>query len=226
MSILFFLVFLLVMIALTIIARYFWGKDALFVVGIGCVIGANIYNSTTFPIELGVLTFGFDSVLYTVFSFCMIVMYIDYGRSSFNTLLYSSISSILLSSFFLFVANLSSFGFSVGLLLSFLSYIFSIIGTFAAIWVMRCVFDALQKRNVNIYVNLLVCLFLASLINSLIYFGLTFVVQLNLGDEFWFSLLGSYVGKFVTIGFCLFAYFLNQVLQKRRQDNLSKLDNL
>ena len=97
------LIFGLVLIcffAIFILAKHFWGKDALFVIGIGGAIGANIYNINSYPLQIGNFIFGFDSIIYTFFIFCLLVMLINYGKESFNSILYSSVGSIFISAFF------------------------------------------------------------------------------------------------------------------------------
>lgn len=221
MEIIFFLLFTLVMFLAFVFAKKFFGKNALFVIGIGSVIGANIYNANAFPIELGGLILGIDSVVYTLFVFSIIVMHIYYGKFSMREVLYSAVGSIFLTSLLAFTGNAFQVGVTDAVIYNALYYFFSILGTVVAIEVMIYLFDILKKKNLNIYLNIAVGLILASLINTAIYYGLSYVAFGGLGDVFVQTLAGSYVGKALSILFCLGAYFFGTLLDKQKNSNLS-----
>lgn len=65
-----------------ILANHFWGKDALFVIGIGSAIGASVYNIEDYGIQIGNVIFGIDSIVYTVFVFILLFCFINYGEKS------------------------------------------------------------------------------------------------------------------------------------------------
>ena len=142
-------------------------------------------------------------------------MLIYYGKSSFNSILYSSVGSIFISAFLAFVGNYSQNGISSDLIWNALSYVFSVVATLLAVWIMVFIFKKFQNLGMNIYLNLLIVLLIASVVNSLIYFGLTFIVLGTLGKTFLLSLAGSYIGKTITIAFCLLAYFITTKWQPR-----------
>ena len=66
------ILFTVLMFIIFVIARKMFGKNALFVIGIGSVIGANLYNANDFPIAIGNLVFGIDSIIYTLFVFSIL----------------------------------------------------------------------------------------------------------------------------------------------------------
>lgn len=220
----FFVIFTLVLFSIFVFSRYKWGKDALFVVGIGCLIASNIYNVGSYPLVMFGLTFGIDSVIYTLGIFCILVMFIDYDKSSYRSLLYSGVGSILLTAFFAFVGNSLAFGFSDSLYWTALSYVFSVIGTLLAVWTMIWLYGKLVARGWNVYVVIAVCLLIASLINSAIYFGLNFIVTASLGENFLLTLAGSYIGKTFTIVFCLLAFFVGGLLTSRKKSRSDQID--
>ena len=93
-----------------VFAKKFFGKNALFVIGIGCVIGANLYNANDFPIALGNLILGIDSVVYTLFVFSVIVMYVYFGKTAMREVLYCAVGSIFLTSLLSFSGHFSQVG--------------------------------------------------------------------------------------------------------------------
>lgn len=217
MNSLFLLIFTIIMFIGFVFAKKFFGKNALFVIGIGCVIGANLYNANDFPIALGNLILGIDSVVYTLFVFSVIVMYVYFGKTAMREVLYCAVGSIFLTSLLSFSGNFFQVGITESSFYSSLYYFFSILGTVAAIEVMILVFDKLKSKNVNIYFNIAVALIIASLLNTAIYYGLSYFAFGGLGDAFVPALLGSYVGKGISLLFCLGAYYLGTFLDKREK---------
>lgn len=216
MNSLFLLIFTIIMFIGFIFAKKFFGKNALFVVGIGCVIGANLYNANDFPIALGNMVLGIDSVVYTLFVFSVITMYIYFGKTAMREVLYCAVGSIFLTALLSFSGNFFQVGITENSFYSFLYYFFSILGTIVAIEVMILVFNKLKNKNINIYFNITIALIIASLLNTAIYYGLSYFAFGGLGDAFLPVLLGSYVGKGVSLLFCLGAYYLGTVLDKKK----------
>jgi len=213
-NLLFFVIFLILLFIIFIIAKHLFGANALFVLGIGCVIGANLYNSNAFPIQVGNLVFGIDSIVYTVFVFSILLAYIDYGKKLMKEVLYCSAGSILLTALLALSGNFFQVGLTDSVLLSFLYYFFSLIGTLAAIYLMMYVYKRLENK-INIYLNIAIALMVASIVNSAVYFGLSFIMAGGLGDAFLLSLAGSYIGKTISLCFCLATfYILNFIKQK------------
>ena len=216
-NIYFFLLFTIIMFVGFIFAKKFFGKNALFVIGIGSVIGANIYNANAIPIQLGGLILGIDSVVYTLFVFSAIIMHLYYGKYSMREVLYSAVGSIFLTSLLSFTGNAFQVGVTDAVIYNSLSYFFSILGTVVAIEIMIYIFDKLKKKNINIYLNIAIGLVIASLVNSAIYYGLAFLAFGGLGDVFVQTLAGSYVGKGISLLFCLGAYYFGTLLDKRKK---------
>ncbi|MDD2227633.1 MAG: hypothetical protein PHH71_03560 [Clostridia bacterium] len=182
--------------------------------GIGCVIGANLYNANDFPIQVGNLVFGIDSIVYTVFVFSILLAYIDYGNKLMKEVLYCSAGSILLTALLALSGNFFQVGLTDSVLLNFFYYFFSLIGTLAAIYLMIYVYKKLENK-INIYLNIAIALVIASIINSAVYFGLSFIMVGGLGGAFLQTLVGSYIGKTISLCFCLVAfYILNLIKQK------------
>ena len=181
----------------------------LFTVAIGFAVNANIYNSVTTPVMLGNIVFAIDSILYTGFMFTVLIVAKEYGVRKAKIMTSSTIAAILVSAFIEFFAKFSSFGYSQPIFNSLCSYIFSSLGTFLGVWIMLVIFEALEKRGTNTYINFINCVIVASLINSLCYYGLSAVVTGTQIDNFIYMLIGSYIGKFFSIILGLISYFIN-----------------
>ena len=214
--ILFFSIFTILCFLIVAVAIRFFPKDATFTIAIGAVIGANIYSALAYPINIFGLTFGIDSIVYTLFLFCLLLMHESYGKKNMRVVLYTALFSIFFTAFLFFMGNLSQSGFSSALMMNFLSYIFSIIATFCAAWVMIWLYDKFKTAGLNIYLNFLIVILLASLVNTVIYFGLSVLFTGLVVENFVALMAGSYIGKFVASMCCLAVFALHRHWQKSR----------
>lgn len=217
MDFLFLVLTTVLVFAILIVSNRFWGKDALFVVGIGCAIGSNIYNVGDYGIVIGNLVFGIDSVIYTVFVFVVLLCLKNYDEKSAFTLLYSAMGSIMLSALLVFIASWASAGFASNLIWGFVSYLISVIATFAALFTTIKLFKYFEGKNLNVYLNFLINVLIASVINSLIYFGIVAIIT-GFQENFWGQLGASYLGKLMSTAFSLLTYFICTKLPYKKID--------
>ena len=180
----------------------------LYTIAIGFAINANIFNAFSAPIMCGELVFAIDSVLYTGFMFCVIVCAIEYGVRNAKILTSSTIAAILLSAMIELLAKISSNGYQSAYLISFLSYFFSAVGTFAGVWLMLFVYEKLKNKNVSNYLSIAICILISSIVNSTIFYAFT-ILSTNDIENLLYVLIGSYIGKFICIGLFLFSFFIS-----------------
>lgn len=225
MDFLFLVLTAVLVFAILIVSNRFWGKDALFVVGIGCAIGSNIYNVGDYGIVIGNLVFGIDSVIYTVFVFVVLLCLKNYDEKSAFTLLYSAMGSIMLSALLVFIASWASAGFASNLIWGFVSYLISVIATFAALFTTIKLFKYFEGKNLNVYLNFLINVLIASFINSLIYFGAVAIIS-GFEENFLGQLGASYIGKLMSTAFSLLTYFICTKLPYKKIDkNDNQIEN-
>ena len=217
MDFLFLVLTAVLVFVILIVSNRFWGKDALFVVGIGCAIGSNIYNVGDYGIVIGNLVFGIDSVIYTVFIFVVLLCLKNYDEKSAFTLLYSAMGSIMLSALLVFIASWASAGFASNLIWGFVSYLISVIATFAALFITIKLFKYFEGKNLNVYLNFLINVLIASFINSLIYFGAVAIIS-GFEENFLGQLGASYIGKLMSTAFSLLTYFICTKLPYKKID--------
>ena len=202
-GILFFVIFLVCVFFILGVALRLFPKDAAFTIAIGAVIGSNIYNCSAYPIEIGGLVFGIDSIVYTIFAFCLLFMHIFYGKKDMKVVLYTSMFSIFFTAFLFFMGNISQSGYTDGIMLNFLSYLSSILATYLAVFAMVWVYEKLRGKNINIFLCIFVSLLVVSLVNSAVYFGLSVACGAFTPTNFLISLAGSYIGKLIASACCL-----------------------
>ena len=201
----------ILLFAILTFCRKWYDYAMLFTFAIGFAVNANIYNSMTAPVEFYKLIFAIDSILYTGFTFTVIICAKEYGVRKGKILTSSAIAAVLLSSVIELFATISSVGYSSELLKVFFGYIASAIGTFIGIWVMLYIFEKMQKKNINIYLTFFICVLISSIINSSIYYGYALIVYDDI-NNFIYILLGSYIGKLYAIALGLISYAINKHL--------------
>ena len=226
-SIIFFIVFTVICFVILVLAKYIFQKDGIFTLAIGAVIGANIYNSSSHPIYVGDLILGMDAVIYTIFLFCTLIMFVQHGKQSFLTLLYTALFSIFFSALLSLFGTCATEGFiSKTAIMNFVPFLISMLGSFVACMVMILLFGALKNKNCNEYVNIIICLIVANLINSVIYFSLSYFLTGNLGEEFIASLLGSIIIKLACVCFCVVVLLIeNKFIKKKNTNQFLKKPN-
>ena len=195
--------------ALLTLCRRWYDYAILFTFAIGFAVNANIYNSMSTPVTFYKLIFAIDSILYTGFTFTVVICAKEYGVRKAKVLTSSTIAAVLLSALIELCASISSFGFDVDFIKTFFGYIASAIGTFTGIWIMLYIFEKMNNKNINIYLTFFVCVLVSSIINSSIYYGYALIVYQDI-NYFIFILLGSYIGKLYAIILGLISYAINR----------------
>ena len=200
--------------AATTVFRHISDSRTLISVAIGAAINANIFNSVSMPIVFGSMTFGIDSILYTLFIFNVIIKAKDYSIKDAKDLTISTIIAILVSAFIELFAKWSFTGINVQTFISFLSYFLSSLGTFIGIWVMLRCFKYFEAKKVNIYVTFFIVIVIESLISSSVYFCGSSIVKGDFSHIFSPALEGSYIGKLFSIVLGLLGYYVNKNILK------------
>ena len=195
--------------ALLTFCRRWYDYAILFTFAIGFAVNANIYNSVTTPVHFYKLIFAIDSILYTGFTFTVIICAKEYGVRKAKILTSSAIAAVLLSALIELFASISSCGYETIFIKNFFGYIASALGTFIGIWVMLYIFEKLESKNINIYLSMLICVLISSIINSTIYYSYYLIVYQNT-TNFLYILLGSYIGKLYAICLGLISYAINK----------------
>ncbi len=209
MNIIYLLLFCLFGYATLFCGSLKWKKSILYTVAIGCIVNANIFNGINYPIEIGGLTFGMNSVIYVLFLFSILIMYIDFGKTEALTLIICSIGAIVFASIIQFLTSIASFGYNNQYLFDLLSYFASCISSFASGVIVIKMYDLLKSKNVNIYVATAIVLVVSSLIDSIIYYGITLCLKISvLSQQFWLMLGTLYLGKLISIAFALVTLIL------------------
>jgi len=110
MNFVLFIIFSLTVFLISLVGYKNFRSTTLYALAIGGVVNANFFHSVNYPINCFGLPFGIDSVIYTLFIFCVVVMYIKEGKKEAYTLAISSIIAIMFSALMQLIAQLLSKG--------------------------------------------------------------------------------------------------------------------
>ncbi len=186
-----------------------FGMSAIYCFAIGGIVNSNFFHAQSYPLMLGSFQFGFDSVIYTVFVFCVLIAFYRHSKKEAMTLTYSSMGAVLLSAIVQFFADWSRAGkINFDILTNFGGFIASILGTYLAVVLMLMVCERLRSKNISVYLGIALGIFLASVVNSLIYYGVIALMGVSFASNFGMILASSYIGKFVSIAFSILIYYL------------------
>lgn len=191
-----FLIFSLVVFLSVLLGGKKYRSTALYALAIGGVVNANFFHAGNYPIQIFGLPFGIDSIIYTLFVFCVIVMYIKEGRKSAYTLSFSSIIAIMFSALMQLVSDLLSKGSSPAVWNSFLNFTVSSIASVIAIIIMLEILNKI--KNKNCYFIMLIGIIVATFINSSIYYPITTLIM-RVPENIFKLLLTSIIGKFIAL---------------------------
>lgn len=209
MALLYLALFAIGLVALMTFLRRWADAFVMIAFAIGCAVGSNLYHPFAFPIEVGGIVFGIDSILYTVFIYLVAVKYLHYEKKESRLFVYSALVAIVVSAIFEFVAKLISQGYSIETLQNFLSYLVSAAASVVAIYLMELFFSYTHKKGLSNYIAIPVSLVIGSFVNSAVYYFIMFGINGKIYENFWPILLGSLIGKAFTICLCEISYSLN-----------------
>jgi len=196
MNFVLFIIFSLTVFLISLVGYKNFRSTTLYALAIGGVVNANFFHSVNYPINCFGLPFGIDSVIYTLFIFCVVVMYIKEGKKEAYTLAISSIIAIMFSALMQLIAQLLSKGSTLIVWKSFLTFFASCLASVVAIIVMLEIFSRLLTKNS--YLFLCFGVFVANVINSLIYYPFNLIINdvpANLGK----IVLASIIGKVIAL---------------------------
>lgn len=220
----------LVALALVCYVAFFFGykyfkKDAIFVLAIGGVVSSNIYHIGAYPIAVGEFVFGLDSVIYTLFIFCIMFVAIKYSKKEALALTYTSVASILFTAIIQFLASWAVEGIVRGVVWGLVSFVVSAISTLLAVYLALFIAEKL-KGKLNGALIIALGVVLVSVINSFLYYGAVFLFDGELLN-FGMILASSYIGKALSLVMGIVTYFIVLACEKRseRKRGLEKAEN-
>ena len=191
---------------LTLIGYKNYKITTLYALAIGGIVNANFFHAGNYPIEFFGLPFGLDSIIYTLFIFCVFLMYIKEGRKQGYLLAISSVLAIIISAALQLFADLFTKGFNVESFRIFGIFFVSAFATMVSIIILIELLEKI-KGKINQYLLLLISMLIVSFVNTLIYCPLVELISDPISNIYQL-LLTSLIGKCIAIGCSFIPFYL------------------
>ncbi len=208
-----YLLFSFIVFALSLAFYERYRSTVLYALAIGGIVNANFFHAGNYPIYCFGLPFGIDSIIYSLFAFCVAIMLIKMNKKEAYILSFSSVIAILFSAVMQLVAELLSKGASAAMWSTFATFIISAVASIISVFVMIEVVDKLKKKNINQYVSLILGMLIITLVNSVIYYPLALLIN-GTPSNILILLLTSVVGKLISVAFALISLLLMNKVEK------------
>lgn len=216
MKLFFFMLFGLLVFLLTLVGYRKYRFTTLYALAIGGIVNANFFHAGSYPINCFGLPFGIDSIIYTLFIFCVFLMFIKEGKKQAYLLSISSVLAIIISATFQLATDLLTIGVNMNSFKIFLMFFISAFASIIAIVILLEIFDKI-KNKINKYLLLLISIFVVSIVNSVIYYPIAMLLG-GVSDNIGPLLLTSVLGKLIALGCSFIAYFLINKLYENKGD--------
>ena len=208
-----YLLFSFIVFALSLAFYERYRSTVLYALAIGGIVNANFFHAGNYPIYCFGLPFGIDSIIYSLFAFCVAIMLIKMNKKEAYILSFSSVIAILFSAVMQLVAELLSKGASAQMWATFATFIISAVASIISVFVMIEFVDKLKKKNVNQYVALILGMLIITLVNSVIYYPLALLIN-GTPSNILILLLTSVIGKLVSVAFAIISLLLMNKIEK------------
>lgn len=221
MNFVYFLLFSVIVFLLALVGYKKFRSTTLYALAIGGVVNANFFHAANYPVDCFGFPFGIDSVIYTLFAFCVIVMFLKEDKRSAYLLAFSGIIAILFSAVMELVADLFSTGNSLQAWKTFLSFFISAVASILAVVVTLETLEKMRKKA-NEYCCLIIGILIVTAINGGLYYPLSILINTS-PDNLSVLLFTSFIGKFIALLCGLLTLFLlnkmeRKQLKKQRRD--------
>jgi len=213
MNFILFMLFTIIIFMLALIGYKKFHSSTLYALAIGGIVNANFFHAGLYPINCFGLPFGIDSIIYTLFVFCVILMFFQQGKKSAYTLAISSVVAILFSAIMQLIAELFTTGSQSTTWFTFLTFFVSAAASIIAIVITLEILDKIKDKTNN-YIKLIVGLLLHTLINTAIYYPLSMLIN-GTPSNIGLLVLASFIGKLIATICAIFTLFLLHKLNKR-----------
>ena len=198
MEFIYFLIFSIVLFLMSLVSYEKFRSTTLYALAIGGAVNANFFHAGKYPIVCFGVSFGIDSIIYTLFAFCVILMFLKENKREAYILSFSSVIAIMFSACMQLVSNLLTIGSSVAVWKEFANFAVSSIATVITIWIMLEVLFKWKQKNINQYIILLVGMLIVTVVNSSIYYTAVTIIN-GAPENIWNLMLGSIIGKIIAV---------------------------
>lgn len=192
-----FIIFSFLLFSLALVGYKNFRSTTFYALAIGGAVNANFFHANAYPIDCFGLPFGIDSVIYTLFAFCVVVILLKENERSAYLLAFSSIIAILFSASMQLIADLLSNGSSKAAWTTFGEFCISAVASVIAIVATVEILKRL-KGKCNDYVFLSLGILSINLLNSGLYYPFSILLG-SLTENMWLYLATSCLGEMIAL---------------------------
>lgn len=213
MNFIWFTLFSLIVFLLSLAFYERFRSTILYALAIGGIVNANFFHAGNFPIDCFGLPFGIDSVIYSLFAFCVAVMLIKTNKKEAYILSASSVIAIMFSALMQLVVDLLTKGSCPEIWTTFLTFTISAAASVVAIVVMIEIVARLKEKKVNNYLLLVIGMVIIAIVNSALYYPLVMLLN-GTPQNVWTLMLTSVIGKMISLVWGVVCLLLMNKIEK------------
>ena len=188
----------------------------LYALAIGGIVNANFFTSYLYPIDIFGLDFGIDSIIYSLFAFCVLLMYTRFGKKQAHLLCISSVVAIVIAAVFEIFAKIFTGATELATFFRFLILLFSAVTTIISR--SGCIELSAyieKKKKINEYLLVGSGMILNNVVSTLLYLG-SVALFLDMSQyDIPSLLLANVYGKSISIAVALFILLLIRLVDKQ-----------
>ena len=213
MNFIYFLLFSVVIFLLSLVCYEKFRSTTLYALSIGGAVNANFFHAGNYPIDCFGLPFGIDSIIFSVFAYCVIIMFLKVSKREAYILTFSTVIAIMFSALMQLVAELFTIGSCPTVWISFLNFFVSAAASLISAWVMLEILDKMKNKNINQYIILIAGMLIISVVNSAIYYSIATWIN-GAPENILVLLFTSFVGKVIALGCSVGTFYLTSKIEK------------
>lgn len=221
MNFLFFLILCASLFLLSIVGYKKFQSTTLYALAIGGAVNANFFHAGNYPIDCFGLPFGLDSIIYSLFTFCVIIMFFKSNKKDAYILTFSSVIAIMFSACMQLFADLFTIGSSLKVWIKFVNFSISSVASLIAIFIMLEIIYKLKQKGLNQYVLLILGMLIVAIINSSIYYTASTLIN-GIPENILQLLLTSLIGKIIALLCSLGTFYLMNRLEKNKDNSFKQ----
>ena len=175
-----------------------------YMLAIGCIINGSIFNAFDYPFKVFGVPTGLDAVVNFLFVFTIVVMHAFYGKKQTYNLLATSIAAVLFAAFIQLLSTWASSGIDTALIKGMLRFVATTVASLVLGVVVCKLYDLLKAKKLNPQLNVLICLIVGTVIESVIFLGLLLLIgYVELNNAFYQVIGGLFIGKAIALIFAM-----------------------
>ena len=216
MNLLFLIIFAVCVFAGVLVGYKKYFSTTLYALAIGGIVNANFFTSYFYPIDVFGLDFGIDAIIYSLFIFCVLLMYTRCGKKQAHLLCVSSVIAIVIAAIFEMFAKIFSGATEAATFIRFVTLLFSAVTTLISMCGCVELFAFIErKRKINEYIVIGGGMLINNIVSTGLYLGSVALISDLSQYDIPGLLLTNMYGKLISIGAALLILLIIRLIDKQ-----------